>query len=387
MRQSISNDMSTDRVDACARKQLMQLMASLLVMLIVASVYSRNKINAEDFALGKENFHASESYAGHPFTASSVSAVKALFGQKQKLCQESKVKRLMWLGNSQLHTINQYKSGQHLAPYWLRQQSIKPACFEPNGFSLPNANFQEYLALATYALNNAKFDAAIISLVFDDLREDGLRQDFSAIMVGNLLSQLSGSEVGKEIVSRFSRERMQENLGSKENSGLEGFVQEKFEDRLTQKFGDIFPIWAERPNLRVNLITDLYYFRNHILGIRPTTVRKLIPARYQRNMAALHATLKKLHANHVPIVLYIAPIRHDISIPYDAAEYEKWKVEMIEIAKNYDARLLNLEQLVPGNLWGSYIEDNVDFMHFQGQGHELLAKKLSPVVKQIVGEF
>ena len=58
----------------------------------------------------------------------------------------------MWLGNSQLHTINQFQSGQHIAPYWLRQKAQDPSCFWPYGFSLPNANFQEFFILSSYII-------------------------------------------------------------------------------------------------------------------------------------------------------------------------------------------------------------------------------------------
>jgi hypothetical protein len=46
----------------------------------------------------------------------------------------------------------------------------------------------------------------------------------------------------------------------------------------------------------------------------------------------------------------------------------------------HGAIALNLERLVPNELWGSYHAEDVDFMHFRGKGHELLAQALLPQV-------
>lgn len=135
--------------------QFARLMVAFLIMLFVATLYTREKIDAENFALGKENAHSVEAEQGVAYTASSVRDIKFVV-DRPVACSGGQAIRVMWLGNSQLHTINQKRSGQHLAPFWLRDAAKRPDCFWPNGLSLPNASFQEYLALTAYVTSATK---------------------------------------------------------------------------------------------------------------------------------------------------------------------------------------------------------------------------------------
>jgi hypothetical protein len=45
---------------------------------------------------------------------------------------------------------------------------------------------------------------------------------------------------------------------------------------------------------------------------------------------------------------------------------------------------LNLERLVPAHQWGSVRKGDIDFMHFQGSGHKLLADALHPEVQRLL---
>jgi hypothetical protein len=355
-------------------------------MITAAAFYARNRIDTENFALGKDNVHAVEQVQGAAFTGSSIQEIKALV-DRVETCRNGPVRRVMWLGNSQLHTINQFRQGDHLAPYWLGKSANNPNCFWPYGLSLPNANFQEYLALTSYVVNATTLESAVISLVFDDLREDGLREDFSTLMVEPMRANLAETQIGREILARFEINQARTLGGEKENQGLEGFVQKRFEDSFTDTLGRIVPLWAERPNLRAHIVTDLYYLRNFVLQIDSTSVRKQIPARLVRNMAALEATLKLLSARGVSIILYIAPIRQDVSMPYEQNEYSQWKDSLSVLSARYDAQLLNLEAIVPGNKWGTYHSEDIDFMHFQGDGHRLLAQALEPALRKSMGDY
>ena len=109
----------------------------------------------------------------------------------------------------------------------------------------------------------------------------------------------------------------------------------------------------------------------------------MIAPRYNRNMRALAQLLHDAQKNNIRVVTYIAPIRQDLPIPYDRDEYETWKSAVSDMAKESGATLINLETLVPPPLWGNYHADDIDFMHFSGRGHQLLAKALLPYVKRV----
>ena len=346
-------------------------------------IYGRRSIDPDQFGLDPTVILAHEEWKGVPFTAATIHAIIAVAdGQRQaKLSAEPPCKptTILWLGNSQLHFINQFQHGEHVAPFWLRNSVNCPDVFVPLGISLPNASLQEHYILAKYFWQRFPIRAVILQLCFDDLREDGLREEFAALLTPQDRKTLQSNEIGSDILARADATWNGRNR-SEENSGLEGFVQKNIEDKLNATLGDLFQLWKDRTNLRNLLLTDLYYTRNALLGIKPTSVRKMLSPRYHRNMQAYAAILQEAERLQIRVVAYIAPIRQDHSLPYDRSQYEAWKEQIAAMTTARGAVALNLERLVPDELWGSYHAEDVDFMHFRGKGHELLAQALLPQV-------
>jgi len=151
---------------------LVRLAIAAIVAVISLIAYGWDDISAEDFALQQQEVHKTEAISGIPFTAASVSAMKSALHN-----YATAKRRILWLGNSQLHTINQMRNNDHLAAYWLLEL-LKPFGAVPITFSLPNANLQEHWVLTMYALKESRLDMIVVALVFDDLREDDLRPVF-----------------------------------------------------------------------------------------------------------------------------------------------------------------------------------------------------------------
>ena len=223
----------------------------------------------------------------------------------------------------------------------------------------------------------------LVELVFDDLREDGLRSDFSEMLTPNFAAEFRrSSTMAESIVGRF----FSTSKGSEQeaNDALSGTIQKPVERWLNARLSAVWGLWGSRPQVEGNVLLALYNFRNYVFGIKPTTVRRMIQTRYDLNMDALRDMLNDCRRRGIPVLLYIAPIRQDKPIPYDPTEYSRWKNEMIVTSKQYGAHLVNLEKLVPGELWGAYVGDDIDFMHFQGPGHRLVAEALLPHVKTML---
>jgi hypothetical protein len=357
---------------------LARLLIAAVVAFIGLTLYGRNDLSAEDFALRKDDVHATEAVDGVPFTASSVPLMKAAIDRGIPHAEHV----ALWLGNSQLHTINQMAVGDHLAAYWLRRD-ITTTDVLPLTFSLPNANFQEELALTAYALGRLKLDLVILSLVFDDLREDDLRDDFKVVMDANLRARLSRSSIGQDMLVRLQRENEKP---LSENGGLNAFGQFQIESWLSGVLDRHLALWDKRANLRTHVLTDLYFARNYAFGIKSTTVRHLIPLRYKRNMAALEELLNEAESAGVPVLGYIAPLRPNATSPYDAAEYKLWKSEVGAMLRAKGFSFVNLEDIVPAENWGTYDPNAVDFMHFQAEGHRILARALAPYVTREIAK-
>jgi hypothetical protein len=348
----------------------------LAMLMAFAALFftSRQQTDLQNLAMGEQNTSRIESDHGVPYTACTVKDIKMLLESRAGTGQQ--FKRILWLGNSQLHYINQYREGDHLAPYWLRQAWQGPCRLEPLGCSIPNADLQEYLVLSRFAAMRFPVHMLIVELVFDDLREDGLRDDFSEILSPATITELKKSSKTTEIILQRYLSTGDSGEGGKDV--LAGTIQRPVERWLNNRISSLCNLWADRPQIEGKFLVALYYFRNWALGIKPTSTRKMIRARYDLNMDALHDMLAYCHNRGIPVLLYIAPIRQDKHIPYDRSEYNQWKEEVNIIAAQSGALLINLERLVPGNLWGSYTGDDIDFMHFQGAGHRLVAEALLP---------
>ena len=345
------------------------------------SSYGRHYIAPERVGLAPEVTFASERWNGVPFTGSSIPSIKAMIKVQvaEPPAEDSACPRkvALWLGNSQLHSINDQKPGDHLAPYWLRKASQCPNEFVPLGISLPNSDLQEYLVLAHYVTARLPISQLIICLTFDKLREDSLRNEFADLISDEDRKQMRTDALARSIVERAEAEWHTSSSGSGGGGPLEGFVQKHVEDGLNAVLSRESRMWAQRANLQNALLFDLYFARNDLLGIQPNTVRKMIPLRYQRNMAALRSLLDNMRAARIPVLAYIAPVRQIPAPPYDPVEYEAWKRVVAGLAQETGIRLMNLEKLVPDDQWGSYHGDDVDFMHFRGKGHQLLAEAIN----------
>jgi hypothetical protein len=356
---------------------------SSCIALYTLHYIAQQDIDLENLAKGNENTLQAESYKDRQFTASSIKEIKKVLNEREihpVIC-ESKMKRLLWLGNSQLHYINQYKKGDHLSPYWLKMKWGTPDCIDPLGFSLPNADLQEFFVLSQIVLKHVSIDGLIVELVFDDLREDNLRNDFSHILTPETIAYISDSiEGGAEIMKKFYSVATVHN---NDKDALIGTVQKPVESWLADNLNKTWGLWAKRPQIEGQVLLGLYNLRNYVFGIKPTSIRKMIKTRYDLNIAALNEMLVNFKEKNIPVLLYIAPIRQDKPIPYDLDEYARWKEQVRKIAEKHNSVFINLENLVPPELWGSYVGDEIDFMHFQGAGHKIVAEALLPHLRNI----
>jgi hypothetical protein len=284
---------------------------------------------------------------------------------------------VLWLGNSQIHSINQMNDGDETAASTLHRQLQIQSRYLLS-FSQPNASLQEHYVLFEYLLNKLPISTLILPLVFDDMRETGIRQSLSiAFEEKKLKQQLETTGIGRLLLS---------NHGSHDSSGndmegLEDTVQEMSEVYLNSELESIWDVWANRKELRGHLLTSLYFFRNWVFGINASTTRKMIPGRYSINKQSLEAIVDSARDSNISVLIYIAPLRNDVKIPYDLQQYNDFKAEILSI-KREGVRVVDFENLVPGKYWGSKasttVEDGqeVDFMHFQAGGHRLLTAGL-----------
>lgn len=327
-----------------------------------------------------DNFGIVDGFLIHCF--GSRDADRCLDGQRQRAPNEA----ALWLGNSQVHAVNQLQPGEtNAAP--LLFKSLQKKGIDLLTFSLPNANLQEHYVLFEYLRVRMPLKLLILPVCFDDLREDGLRNPDVTDFLGDSETAHSLSEtlIGRRLLnSAASADKNTDLGGAKDDTeGIAGTIQERVEKRLNDWLGVHSRLWRLRPEIRGWLFYSvLYPFRNTVLGITPSTTRKVIPGRYRDNLAALEATLVRAKSTGVRVIVYVVPLRGGVKIPYDAAEYMAFKAELEHLVQQHGATFENLENLVPDESWGTKsstsfkASEEIDFMHFAFPGHRLLADAL-----------
>ena len=143
-------------------------------------------------------------------------------------------------------------------------------------FSQPNANLQEHYLLFEYLALQLPVKTLVLSIVFDDMRETGIRPSLVEAFNNQVVnSRLHNTRIGRKMIS------LQGNQNSIENDfeALENTFQEQSEKYLNYKLGKFLKIWELRPTFRGRILTNLYFLRNWIFSITPSSVRKIIPGR------------------------------------------------------------------------------------------------------------
>jgi hypothetical protein len=294
---------------------------------------------------------------------------------------------ILWLGNSQLHAINQMKPGDETASVILNRRFKSDSKYFMT-FSQPNANLQEHYVLFEYLVQQLSIKTLVLPVVMDSMRNTNIRSGLSGILKQDDVStQLEKSSIGRLLLS---------NQGSYEvgydRPPTNDAEEEHTEKYLNARLESMWPLFEDRNSLRSKVFIFLYQFRNWLFGINPTTTRKVIPGRYALNIQALETFLQSSNMHGVKVLLYIVPVRNDIKIPYDLAQYNAFKLEMSTVAKKFGARFANLESLVPAKYWGrkntTNLEDRqeIDFMHFQAGGHKLLANQVYQELQSLLAK-
>ena len=292
---------------------------------------------------------------------------------------------VLWLGNSQLHAINQFSKGDKSASFHLHT-ILRDRNRYLFTISIPNANLQEHLVLFEHAAQHLPVKTLVLPLVFDDTRETGLRENLqSLVLLPAIKERLAETSIGKKLIDQCAVSI----VADEQQQAKDQTIQDQSEKYLNDKLASYSEVWANRPNLRGELFVSLYKFRNYILGINASSKRRVIRGSYVMNLEAMKAIIESARKANIEVLTYIAPLRNDVPIPYDNNEYAVFKQEVAAITRDAGGTLVNLEELVPNQNWGTKASTGlaggaeVDFMHFQSEGHERLANAIDESLQTI----
>ena len=304
---------------------------------------------------------------------------------------------ILFLGNSQTHSINQQKEGEvNFIEILYKNRANKQddiVCI-----SLPNAGLQEFYLTYKYWNKLLPIKAVVVPVFMDDLREDGIRDLFFTELITTKF-QLSDTvdyisqKINKELRLNWTHQPTSKQLvGESDKHNLPETLQEKSETYLNNQLESRSKAWVNRPNVRGEFFNGLYKLRNTVFGIKASTIRKMIPQRYKLNMHALELLTDDCVVKGKKVILYIPPIRSDVVLPYNENEYQQFKIEVEKLASKNPQSVYfkNYETILPGKLWGYKAatslnsEKEIDYMHFQFKGHQILADSLHVILNQAI---
>ena len=362
------------------------ILVGMLIGIVLLNFFlfkNEDENNFENFALKQNDKTLMASFENEKIHCSDLKDLElCLKGYKKN----SKNPVILWLGNSQLHVINQYQAGDETAAK-LIHSLLREFGFYTLTFSQANANLQEHFLLFTHLINYFPIETLILPVVFDDLREDTIRAEIKDILKDNVsYSKINNTLTGKNLINIFKNEyTIDEGTNSSEKES-----KDYFENLLDEKLSNYWSLWYQRDILRGQVLSKLYILRNSIFRIKATTTRKMIKDRYEKNINAFRDILKIAKINEISVLVYIPPIRNDVKIPYQIEEYDEFKKKLKDISDENKVYFISLENLVPSEFWGLKNSTNLekseelDFMHFQSYGHSLLANEISKKIIKIL---
>jgi hypothetical protein len=352
---------------------------TLLLGLALAGWIASTAPDFKNLALGEDTRSIYGSYEGDKIFCGSADELPECTGPAAK---RGLAKRVVWIGNSQLHAINQPKPTDVTAPVLLAR-TLRPKGVEVQALSYPNGSLAEFYLAYLMERRAARIDVLVVPLFLDDTREAEIRPELADIARQPwFTSRLSASAAGRALLAELPSK--QEDAAAA-TAGTT--LQARSEAAITGWLERCCGFQTLRENARGQIDIEVYKFRNLVFNVTAQTVRPIIPAAYKANMAALAQLLADAHADGTRVITYIAPLRQDVTPPYRPEDYARFKAETRALAEAHGATWIDIDSIVPGPLWGTKAatrtggKPEYDFMHFQEPGHIAVAQALTPHVE------
>lgn len=362
------------------------LIISLIIFNSLGNAVLDNEDRAQEFALGIDNtaFFPNDNGLAYHCSDFEYFPIQNCIDSFEDHSSDNSL--VIYTGNSQLHGINQPEKGLNSTSKIL-YESLQKNKNKAITVSIPNLNLQEQLILNIYLASKLPVTHLLLAASFDNTRETSIRE--------SILPALKDQFVVKELDKLTFGKKILQTYGEKDNAGNDLSIeddnlQQKVEKILDGMLTSIWPAWGMRERLRYRTIIEVYQFRNRVFSITPNSTRKKIPARYSDNMKSMRSLLEFASNKNLKVLIYSPPIRSDQKLPYDLNEFQQYKDDVRTMTNELGFEFADLQYVVPPEYWG-YVDDTnsntgnveVDFMHFQGEGHAFLASEILQIFDNI----
>ena len=298
-------------------------------------------------------------------------------------------KIVLWLGASQIHSINALTSKDQLAVIHANQNSsLAGEDYYYIQLAAPNANFNELLVFYLSFLNAGLVpDWLTIAVVFDDLKEEGIRQSIAnmARTLPDTYFNIGGN--GLANIQQAISTLLSQNILVSDELTPETTItpQKRLESWFDRSIGKIWPEYAEREGLlnwlitrwRITTVKMIFCFKK-----RPEVHVPPILAKW--NMDALRSMTQIAKLKGSDVMLYQQPYKPGAKgVAADKVQYDSYHERLSQWCSEEGLYYLNLQTLVPDQYWGLTNHGMPDAFHFSGVGHQKLGTAIATFFKDL----
>ncbi len=291
-----------------------------------------------------------------------------------------KVRLVIVAGMSQMYSVNNTEPGDQIIAEWiddaLRGLGNQPRASRAFGLAAPNLDNEEglFLLLATLSDPSTRPDAFVFGVCFDKFRNVDLRPGYLRFLRSRpeLQALIARTIAAQEAAHPLAAAKLKASLDAALAAEKTDANEASLEGRLRGATAAVLPVVADRTALNAVLQENAYNLRNYVFRIKPTTKRPQLPSRYQLNQDLLSLLADVARANGVHLLPYVIPLNALAENPYVTDEYRQFKDWYAELVREKGLPLVNLENLVPAEEWGTR-DGEVDFKHFRGLAHHRTA--------------
>ena len=367
----------------------MKFFVALAMIVLGVAVFQKlstdfKNFKAEDAALGVDTVAINDHWNDYSLTPSFFDTVTK---------ETSNKKLALILGASQLHSINEYVQGQHLAVTYANQSSqSRNSSVRYMQLTQPNGSFHDLLGLyLCYKKPGVKQPKLlIVALVYDDLIED--LKDTVAECLPSANPKLQ-KVAGKGYEQLYELRKAYEKKIKDEKTAKQAEVaaldyslsaQDKLERGISNFLEKNWEAYRYRGNLYSKVVYELYSFAlYYISGLSkrrgPTAPENL----KQWNLEALYSLIRIAKADGSKVLIYRQPHRPgEVPFYHDRAEYDRFYSELEAYAALEGVLITDFETIVSQDLWGMNGWNFPDVFHFKNRGHEILGKALDGFVEK-----
>lgn len=283
---------------------------------------------------------------------------------------------LLWMGASQLHSISAARDGEEIAVVHANElASGRSARIRYVQLSYGNANPHELLGIYLLARQEGfRPDGVIVSVIYDDFREPGIRQEIRPA-INPELQLVGGAGVDSLATEIASRSDIAVSSPVVRNA-MEGTPQETVEAFLVQFLEHYWPGYADRQGLKGMLeIAWKQEVARIVLGRERRSSVIVETAAEEYGMQAFESLRRLTAQDGIPLYIYRAPLRRKADFSYyRERDYQAFSARLEAWCRANGIAYRDFDPLVSGDLYGLTNSGLPDYFHFEEPGHVVLGK-------------